>query len=83
VGELRGTGSDVSPALTATLLWMEVGVTGRGEVRLVGPLYGGVEVGATFPLVHDTFYFKPSQNVVHEVPAAGFVGAIELGLRVL
>jgi len=83
MGQLRAEGSHVTPAHTARILWLELGTSVRGEVNLVGPLTLGVELGAVFPLVSDTFYFQPSRVRVHQIPAVGFLGALALGVRIL
>ncbi|HEX4341251.1 MAG TPA: hypothetical protein VH062_35320 [Polyangiaceae bacterium] len=82
VGQLRATGSNVAPALTARTLWLELGATVRAEARITGPLFVMAELGAGFPLVRDDFYFVPSRVPVHTIPPVGFIGALELGVRI-
>jgi hypothetical protein len=52
-------------------------------LTLFGPLSLTAELGAGFPLIDDSFYFDPSGNSIHQVPPVGFLGALELGVRIM
>jgi hypothetical protein len=83
-GRLRASGSNAPNHKDVSLGWTALGATLRGELVLFGPLTLGLEAGALFPLLRDSFYFDPDrQNVVHQVERAGFLGSLELGLRIL
>jgi hypothetical protein len=82
-GQLSADGSQVPHQLSKDILWLALGASARGELQLAGPLNLALDLGAIFPLVHDRFFFEPSEKVFFQIPYAGFVGALELGLRIL
>ncbi|MDQ2646484.1 MAG: hypothetical protein M3020_21925 [Myxococcota bacterium] len=78
-GRLHGVGSQIEPNDQKSVFWTAAGVELSGELRLFGPLALGAELGILLPFRRDRFLFEPDTEL-HEVPAAGFSGAVGLGL---
>jgi hypothetical protein len=80
-GQFQAEGIAVPAEKLSSLFWAAAGPELEFEVRLVGPLTLGAEIGWMFPLVrHDWFYFLPGQVHVHQI-SSGFAAGLGLGLR--
>lgn len=79
LGRLSGTGRHTVDPATEFGLWWALGTTMRAGLDLFDTLRVELEGGAIFPLTRDRFYFDPDITA-HEVPAAGFTGAIGVGV---
>ena len=80
-GELRGEGYGTLQTFRQKSLWLSPGLTGRGELRLIGPLAFRIEMGGFFPLYTPTFYFVRPDDThapVYRVKAVGLT--MEAGL---
>jgi hypothetical protein len=82
-GRLEASGSNTPHQKDVPITWSALGATVRGEFLLVGPLSLGMELGALLPMTHDKFYFDPKQETVYQVGYLGFLGSLELGVRIL
>ena len=81
LGQLRGTGNTV-PSYSPAVLWAAAGLAGRSQVQ-VGPLFLAAEVGVSFPLLSDHFYFAPSETPgVYEVPPVAVAANLGLGASI-
>ena len=79
-GRLRGSGVDVTPERQKAIFWTAAGPELAAEVRLVGPLRAGAEVGILLPFRRDRFFFVPD-STIHDIPWAGVFGGVGLGLH--
>jgi hypothetical protein len=70
----------VVAATTKQGAWLAAGPIGHLEWMLLGSLFVGAQVGPTFRLTTDRFYFLPDTTAYH-VPVAG--ADLEAGIGVL
>lgn len=70
-GSLKGTGYAIRAARSATVFWSAVGLSVSFRARLGARLAAGLETGALFPTIRDTYKFDPSVPI-YRVPNAGF-----------
>ncbi len=79
-GQLRATGSDVSPARSLSRPWLAPGATGRLELRPLGPLSLEIAGVVLFPLLRDRFYIQ-ADSTVRRTPALVGGGSIGISVR--
>jgi hypothetical protein len=82
-GRLHGAGDKIANADEKSVFWTAAGAEATAAARIVGPLRVGVDAGILVPLRRDRFVFDVSageQELIHEVPVAGFSAGIGLGL---
>ncbi len=80
VGVLGAHASRTQNASSPSIVWGAAGLLGRLEWELGRGLVAGGEGGLLLPFVRDSYYFSPNFPV-HKVPAASFVAAIDIGVR--
>lgn len=80
-GRFEGSGNVGGARKSSGILWVAPGLSARGALRL-GPVFAAVDLGATFPLERDRFYFDPSENTLYQVPAAAFAANVGLGMSI-
>jgi hypothetical protein len=76
LGRLSGRGLDSTQTEIETQrgLWASIGLGGRAEINVWGPVWLAALVGAVVPLARHEFYFAPDAVIFH-VPATGWRGA--------
>ncbi|HVU04121.1 MAG TPA: hypothetical protein VHE30_20325 [Polyangiaceae bacterium] len=82
LGRHHAKGESTKNAGTVNLTWSALGLVGRGELDLPASLSVGLELGAIFPLLRDSFRFDPDDTVAHTIPSAGFVGGMFAAFRI-
>ncbi len=81
-GSLAATGSNITPARSASRPWAGLGAAGAVRYRLFSPVFLELSLGVRFPLVRDRFFFEPDTTVFRPPLAAAF-GAASLGVTFL
>jgi hypothetical protein len=79
LGHLQGTGYATANAAKASIAWSAVGVELEGRVKLVGPLWAGVDANLIRPFTHERFFLQPSETLFR-VPRWGYGVGAGLGL---
>lgn len=79
-GRLRGIGIDTADPATKAIFWASAGAELQGRVKLLGPLWLGLEATAELPFSRERFYIEPGQTL-HRVPWWG--ASFGLGVGVL
>jgi hypothetical protein len=80
LGRLRGIGFQTFERATKAIVWSSAGLELEGRLRLIGPLWAGLEGGLIFPFSRERFYLEPGQDL-HQVPAWGLGLGAGLGLQ--
>ncbi len=80
IGRLLGTGYATRDPGEGSIFWSSAGAQLEGRVRLVGPLWLGLEAAIVRPFSRESFYVAPSQTL-HRVPTWG--GGFGAGLGLL
>jgi hypothetical protein len=78
-GALHASGVDLKVSRSDTRLWFAVGAVARAQLRITGPLFAELEVGAFLPIVRDRFFFEPD-STLFRAPIVGWSGAAGLGV---
>ncbi|MEO8797798.1 MAG: hypothetical protein ABI551_07935 [Polyangiaceae bacterium] len=80
-GIVEASGVDASPARSQTRPWLLLGAVGRGQLRLVGPVFIELEMALYAPLVRDRFYLEPD-TTVFRASAIAWGGSAGLGVTI-
>jgi hypothetical protein len=80
VGRLRGIGIDTVDPATKAIFWASAGAELQGRVKLLGPLWLGLDATLELPFSRERFYIEPRQTL-HRVPWWG--ASLGLGVGVL
>lgn len=79
LGRLRGSGYDTPNPTEGTIVWSAAGIQLEGRLKLVGPLWAGVDAALLQPFTQERFYVEPSRTLFR-VPAWGTSFGAGLGL---
>ena len=81
-GALEAAGGNIAGAERSLRPWIAAGPMARAEWSFGPPFFLGVEGGALFRAIQDTFEFRPNTQV-YRVPAVGLGAAAGLGIDFL
>jgi hypothetical protein len=80
-GILRGQGSNIAQATTATLFWAAPGAAVRVGWTFVEPVFVEAQGAATFPLRRATFAFDQPSRDLFQVPWVSVSAILGVGIR--
>jgi hypothetical protein len=79
-GVRTASASNIPAGRSVPRPWLSVGPSAHGRVRLAGPLFFDLGASLVVPVLHDHVFLQPNFTV-HDVPWAGFVGEMGLGVE--
>ncbi len=79
LGSLRGRGYQTLNPAEKSIIWSAAGVELEGRVKLVGPLWAGLDAAIVRPFTHESFYLEPA-DTLFRVPKWGYGFGAGLGL---
>jgi hypothetical protein len=80
-GELQATGVGVDTPLSASRLWLSLGLLGRLRWTPLAPIILEIDAGLSAPLARDRFYFDAPQTAIYDVPALSAIAGAAAGGR--
>lgn len=78
-GSLHAWGEQIQTPRDVTITWAALGAGARAEYS-ASSLFLGLQGGVSFPLRHDSFYFRPDRTV-HTIPDAAASVGLDFGAR--